>query len=701
MWDALKTLADRSAIFDMPLLHALRWWEHVFTGCLRRAHENLLADSKAQKGKSLSSDGSSCSLIQPSPRSSESGSISRTGDANTTPTAQDRADTVPENSPETDLRESLKLPLNEINPVGDGSTTEVADEASFADAIQVEGESSADPDTSATRQQALDSNAIQRSMLDFVAREVPENKFCLALVQSVSLWFDQLSGQLLIAAFHMSLAAGKGAEHQNSVRLLCDMLSQKCPTLQLSSSDQAAHTTHIKGAQEDQEHSHSTTTTEHEDIELHKRATEWLNSQVLGALSWLEEHLYNFKGLHDHAVKNPVAFYKAAMHLEPFKNLPEPFSHFTPFLRLLLGVTLQPNATHAALEWYSFTSMQQLWPSEPPQATTPRLDSGARMTAALQIAPSHCYPVLLHCNVPHAVVSTLHVLLSIYRCGMALLNAPTSRSLQLLASSTKFTPRRAQTSLKVIHASKHLQSAAVLETVSTAATDGNWVLIACAHLRPDLIPAIVRLVVMLQDNTSTSAYFKIFFSCPSESLPTIPLRSSMMCMMCGPEQSTCEAVSLLRAADSPLADRMPLIKAPQDLELDLSAAHKTFQGTGGFTAHATPPSTGTGSISSSVLSPVQLQLLQTLAIRVAIAVAQVESQIRSSSAHASFLCTLVPTITARDFVHVLWLIYEHVRLAPDSRSLRMGELRSAIAQVRVVNIACTHVCTIHSAQHSQ
>lgn len=671
MWHALRTLASRSAIFDIPLLNALRWWESVFRACLRKTHVNLLKGDATHNHKRGSNDGSSSSVIQPSMNSdcgSDTAAESKAGE-------QISSDT---DVCEEDMRTSLKLPIDALHysnnsAPGDMLAAEQSDEVESTEVQKGHplNETSALADCASPRGSPA---ANARNMIEFAARQLPENEFCLALIQSVSLWFDQPSDQLLVAAFHMSLAAGKGLEQPGAASLLCDALSQCCPTLQLR----------ISLAAQDMFIADKSNSADHGDAgpsdEIGQQAGEWLNSQLLGALGWLECHVRGLRGLHDQATRDPVSFYRAAMHSQPFNNLPPPFNRLSSFQRLLLALALQPDATHATLEGYITTSMQQLWPSGLYSKPAP-LDSAARIAQALQSDPSGYCPILLHANVPHAAVNVVYSLLSIHRCGTFLLNAPTSRTLQLLATETKTTPRRAQTSLVVVSASQHLHALALMQTVRCAAAEGHWVLLSCAHLRPDLIPGVVRLALMLQDNISTSPYFRLFMSCPSISLPTIPLRSSMLSIMCGDDQQG-RASYLLRAADSPLGDRLPLIPSSPAILSQVAPGRTAALQPVGSSATA-----GTAKSSASTLSPPQLLLLQTLAVRAAVAIAQVEDRMRSNSTHAAFLCTPVPLITARDFVHALWCIHETILLAPDSRKLRMGELQAAIVQVSILH-AC-------------
>ena len=637
MWHALRTLAERSTLFDIPLLHVLRWWESVFRACMRQAHANLLKGDADRKNKHESDDESSSSVIRPS--------LNSEGDSQT--------GSIPG---EEDVVTSLQLPIDTLHQSSDLALQDTS-----------EGEQLDDTSHSG-------SPANARNMLEFAARQLTQYEFCLALVQSISLWFDQPSSQLLVASFYMSVAVGRGLEHTQAVSLLCDMLSQRCPTLQLR--------TRIP-VQETVEYDNSSPDAMPLD-ECEDQARGWLSSQILGALGWLERHVEGFTGLHDKVTKDPVSFFKAAMHSQPFNNLPSPCNRLGSFQRLLLALVLQPRATNASLEWYSTDSMQQLWPSRVPSHQAP-LDGGARIAQALQSAASGCYPILLHSHIPHAVVDVVHSLLSIHRCGTFLLNAPMSRALQLLASETKSTPRRVQTSLVVVFASQHLHASALMEAVRCAATHGNWVLLVHGHLRPDLVPAVVRLAIMLQGNSSTSPHFRLFMSCPSCSLPIMPLRSSVLSIMCG-DDCQGRTTSLLRAADSPLGDSIPLVQFSPQTPLQPTSGPPAF----GVSA------AGTGTGSMHTLSPPQLLLLQALAVRAAAAISEVEDRMRSNSAHAAFLCTSLPLVTVRDFVHALWCVYETILLAPDSRALRMSELQAAIVQVGSLHAYNVHCCLLHA-----
>jgi hypothetical protein len=666
MWHALRTLADRSAIYDMPLLNALRWWENVFCGCLRKANANALKKSSSESGKLLSNDGSSSSVIQPSSSGSEA--MNATAETSSDSIMPEHTGHDTDVDDEVDLMPALQLPtathashLDNNSVPGSNSQSEHEDgthpTSSREGRLLNEDSGNASP---------IAPRADARNMMEFAARHLPENVFCLALVQSVYQWFDQPSGQLLVAAFHMSWAGTKGLEQPDAASMFCDMLSQRCPTLQPRSNLPARKDVEAGDCQTVEQSDASSVGVGSSD-QVHLHAQEWMNSQLLGTLCWLERHIQDFQGLHEHATKEPASFFQAATHSQPFNHLPPPFNHRSTFQRLLLTVALQPNALHAGLEWYIMSIMQHLWPSGVPSNCAP-LDRCAGIAQAMHSAPSTCCPILLHSNVPHAAISTVHNLLSIHRNGTDQLNVPASRTLQLLAAEAKGTPRRAQTSLVVVHASNHLHASAVLHSLSCAATDGHWVLLTCAHLRPDIVRAVIRLSFMLQDNNSASPHFRIMMSCPSYALPTIPLRASILSVMCG-EDELSTATSLLRAVDSPLGDNIPLTLSSQRPVSQFAAGSPESQSVGGIPAV------------EYALSPAHLMLLQTLAIRAAVAIAQVESRMRSSHAHAAFICTPLPLITPRDFLHALWCIHEAILLAPDSKKFSMSNLRTTIVQV--------------------
>ena len=169
----------------------------------------------------------------------------------------------------------------------------------------------------------------------------------------------------------------------------------------------------------------------------------------------------------------------------------------------------------------------------------------------------------------------------------------------------------------------------------------------------------------------------------------------MLSVMCGDDRQG-RATSLLRAADSPIGFNIPLVQISPQTPLQFASGSPRV----GMLA------AGTEKERTSALSPPQLLLLQALAVRAAVAIAQLEDRMRSNSAHAAFLCTPVPLVTARDFVHALWCVYETVLLAPDSRAVRASELQAAIVQVGSLPTYSTpyvslhvHVCQTSAEEH--
>jgi hypothetical protein len=291
------------------------------------------------------------------------------------------------------------------------------------------------------------------------------------------------------------------------------------------------------------------------------------------------------------------------------------------------------------------------------------MDGVARVARALQCSPPSFCPILLHTGAGQSAVHVLYSLLSIHRSGVVLLAAPASRSLQVLAKESKDTPRRARTSLVVLHASQHLPILTFKEAVASAASAGNWLLLTSAHLRPDVVTAGVRLSSMLQESGSPSPHFRVFMSCPSEFLSSIPCRPGMVTVMCGGEGSPlARATRLLRVAESPLADELCLIPACMSGDV------------GGML--------GTDARAAMYFTPPSLLLLQLLAVRVAAAVAEAEDRLQSSRAYGVLACATVPTVTDRDFLHALHVVCETVRISTDARKLCPRQLQAAILQAR-------------------
>lgn len=640
LWAAMTALRRHSLAFDVPFPHVLPWWQSVFHAALRAAQASALhRTSPRLSGASQGGNGDCEAAASESDVGRPEAGVSEAEDRST-------SDSGSESTGSSDSSNSAS-----------GSARSAA-----RDLVRT---------TTATESTRLAARLRAKMLL-------PVQDFCAALLRSTAWWFDAAHCTVLISMFHTfwgvehSCGGSSGGSSQDA-QLMCDLLCRHTSLLQIpvlltsegsGGGDPGGESDGLGAGPPGT--SVDTTST----AEQHRLAMR-LDSADVESLAWLESRCPSLTGLVAAIKKDAAAFYCKRRPGLLVEQLPMPFAHLRAALRALLAMMLWPSEARATLAWLSETcastslaGIKHTVHGVPD--TFMQLDAASRFASALLCSDGY-RPILMHANAAEPPAQLLMHLISVDRRGVLACGAPAvSAAMEALSTaSAGATPRPSHTQLRVLHLSAHVPLAACSGMIEEAASLGQWVLLSCAHLRPDVCHACVAVADALWQSDSLSPRFRLFLACPTAELWRLPLRYGLLPVNYGDDRAAPPvALHLLRAMDSAAGSQLGLFD-------DISPDPLHF-------ANVAP---------ASQPVPARLPLhhrsaLQQWAERIAGVLAAVVERtcgIGACGVLADWRCAC----TDRDFIHVLHLLKAMIGRSEGggAHAARPADLQAAILQV--------------------
>eukprot|EP00892_Ulva_mutabilis_P005205 jgi/Ulvmu1/3056/UM015_0096.1 len=640
LWAAVTTLGRRSLAFDVSFLDMLPWWQSVFRSALRTAQASAL-----DRG---------------SPRLSDTPAHgSHAGD-------NDAGDAALEDEHEDGTSNYSDDASSVQSGTSDGATT-VSSISRGPSALQLRLTTATDSTHVAARFRA--------NML------LPVHAFCAALLRSTAWWFDAPHCTLLCTVFHMHWGANStcspgGACCSPEAELLCDLFCRNSCLLQtvvpLADSRQACEETRLPA------HTPGTAP----DDEIRQSITSGAQMPVdcidLDSLAWLECRCPALAGIAAAAKLKPATFFCKSQQGLLVDQLPAPFSDLRAVHRTLLAILLWPSEARATLAWFSESSADSSNGSSAHVAcgapdTFTQVDAAARVASALQCMEDY-RPVLLHATAAAPPVGLLQRLISVDAWGLLVQGStPASDTLEALCAGPPASiPRQACAQLRVVDVSAQTPLAACSSVIAEAASHGQWVLLSCAHLRPDICDACVAAAEALNQADRLPPRFRLFLACPTAELWRVPLRPRLVVVNYGDDRfSQTMALQLLRAVDSTAGSQLGLFaeRAPTPQRSASAAAEADA-------ASAAP---------AADMPMHHRCALQQWAPRVAQVLAAIVEHTCSAGSCGMLSPSRPPACTDRDFVHVLHVLKSMIARADGTatRAVRPVDLQAAILQVAI------------------
>lgn len=645
----MAALRRHTLAFDIPFLSVLPWWRSVFHTALRAAQASVLQRSTPRMSNAS----------EPGFDEDQEAGADVTSDADADETGQ-RSD-------------------SDASSEGSGSSPSSTSRSGST-------QSPSRPlvrMTTATESTRLAARLRAKMLL-------PVHDFCAALLRSTAWWFDAPHCTVLISLFHTcwgtgGMRSGSRARPEPEAELICELLCRKESLLHLPvllpdhsgtsvGQDNQANlpATASPGASPDANDS----------ARQHRLAVQ-LDSADMESLAWLEGRCPALAGVAAAAKADPAAFFCKARAGLLVEQLPMPFARLHPVHRALLALLLWPSEACATLAWLSKSSPGAAIAGSVHSVhgvpdTFLQLDGASRLASALQCIEEY-RPVLLHAATAEPPASLLLRLMSVHARGALPTGAAAASSVldALHAGSAAATLRACHTQLCVIHVSANMPPAGCSGVIADAASRGHWVLLSCAHLRPDICNACLAAAEALRQSDSLSPEFRLFLACPTAELPRMPLRYSLLAVNYGDDWSARPvALRLLRAVDSAAGLQLGLF----DDALPASACSAGMALPNATLSQAVP----------ARLPPHHCSALQQWTVRIAEVLAAVVERTCGVGACGVLARRGRRTVTDRDFMHVLHVIKGMIGRTEDAVSHAAGpaDLHAAILQVLQSPPAC-------------
>ena len=394
-----------------------------------------------------------------------------------------------------------------------------------------------------------------------------------ALLDTAAMWLDRDAAALHAAVMSAHLRAAQGEFDANSVQLLLQLLSRGASACAIASS--------VLAGEHDATRSDVTSDRAHAVVEHHitpaaltgspsrDTLSLWLDRIRLDTLAWLETQLPALAGLGQHVLQHRKDWFAIAAGRTPWESLPLPFRSAPALHKLLIVIALDAAHAHTALRWFSLVQ---------PSAYG-ALGGHERVLCALLLLPSPP-PALLHSSAASDPTGIVQMLASVQASGAASV-APTDNSalsgLSLRSGATPCNDVACSAPVTTMHLHSRVTRATVCKAVSTHATRRAWLLITCAHLRPDLVTAALQALAEVHQSGAAHAEFHLLFHCPTQALSEVPLRAQMQTVMLGGTYAVAPyVVQLCHAADMPAARALHLASREADARLS-RLEQATFQ----------------------------------------------------------------------------------------------------------------------------
>lgn len=650
LWKALSTLAKYSMAFDVSFLNVLPWWQSVFRVTLRA--------------------GQATALHRTSPRMSSA--------------------SEPVASAEVESQSGQQTSREDEQDGGSESSCDNASSMSTATMDSSTALSSSTHKTSELHLQVTTDTDSVRLAARFRANMLlPVHDFCAALLRSTAWWFEHPHCTILCALFHMywdgnSTSGQCHTHHSPEADLLCNLFCRTSCLLRVmmpladGRQDISKQEIHVPGAPPAGgckvgfgRSGQSTASME-------------LNSADMDSLSWLEAQCPALAGVSAATRKDPELFFCKRHQGLLVEQLPAPFANLRAVHRLLLAVALWPSEARATLAWFSeSTAANSLGRSDHICNGAPdtfmHLDAAARLSSALQCMDEY-RPVLLHASTVQPLLGLLERAISVNTRGMlGRSDLVASDTLDALCNSPGASaPRQARPQLQVVDVSANTNATTCSVVIAEAASRGRWVLLSCAHLRPDVCDACVAAADELNRSDALSPQFKLFLSCPTAELWRIHVRHRLVTVNFGLDRfARPAALHLLRAVDTPAGFQVGLFDEHGGVQ-----HHSSSAGAGAAPAGA-PQAT-------AVRMPAHHRLaLQQWVLRVTEVLAGVIERTSSVASCGMLTCSRLPACSDRAYIHLLHVLKSIIRRtdATMTRAVRPADLQAAILQVRNMGAA--------------
>lgn len=381
--------------------------------------------------------------------------------------------------------------------------------------------------------------------------------FHVAVLDTAAMWLDRNAATLLAAAMSAHLRAAHGEHPADHSQLLLRLLTRSESMFAVATSPKSPQDAANAGATStDQSADSDAIGSEDSLAQRIDAAALWLDHIRLDTLSWLESELPTLHGLAQHVTQHCAEWFAIAIGSEPWTSLPQPFDSAPDLDKLLVAIALDSAHLHAALCWFARA-----------QPHVYEQHSGlARSLCALQLlhAPP---PALLHSDSAADPTEAVQVLASMHASGAVSAAYTDNSALSILSPRSGTRPNdevERAAPVTTLHLHARVMRATLCKAVTAHAKQRSWLLLTCAHLRPDLVVAALQTLAEVQQNGGVHADFRLLFHCPTHALTRVPLRAQMQIVMLGGTYAVAPyVVQMLHAADTPPAASLHLAGSPE------------------------------------------------------------------------------------------------------------------------------------------
>jgi hypothetical protein len=428
-----------------------------------------------------------------------------------------------------------------------------ADASSEGDSLTGEGSDTRVGMTPAERAAALclvtKAAALEQHMAVFPSKMIVSSEaFHAALLETAASWLDKPACLLFGAMMRMHLGEVQGSVTHSQRRAFLRLLVRQEPCIAGGACSQP-----------DPEAAPSDACTNNAQPAGCAIASEtvWLDNVRLDNLAWLEVELPSLSGVVQHVKDDTRAWYATAAGEAPWAALPARFADAPALDRLMLVIVLDAAHLQSALLWYEC------------QAPTAFEEQG-RIARALGAVHMAACVALLHAQDETDPIEAVQLLASMQASGMAVAHVADDTAINLMSPRSGTAPKEVPTPpvLVALHLHRHLRSSAVKSALDKHAPQHVWVLLASAHLRPDLVVHALQTFAAIQRSGTAHPDFRLFLYCPTAELHSVPLRAQMQVIALGETHAIAPHVlQMCNVADLPAAAHLHLAESAGDADL--------------------------------------------------------------------------------------------------------------------------------------